>query len=138
MGCDIHVHTEVKIDGVWHHWGHPNIGRMYALFGKMAGVRSSEFEPIAEPRGLPLDATFMTMFDYHRMEGDAHTASWLGGAEIEQLGEWWEKHRDEHGKHPFIESEFGYLFSNGWNVQRYPNDYPKGVEDARWVFWFDC
>ena len=141
MGCDIHVHSEVKINGVWHHVGAPCIGRDYSLFSKMAGVRSYDpkEEPIVEPRGIPNDATFLTLFDYERMKGDAHTPSWLNGEEIGRLDEWFRKLWN--GRNPngffYIEHEFGYLFSNGWNVKKYPSDAPVGVEDARWIFWFD-
>lgn len=62
MGCDIHLHTEVKINGVWHHMGAPSVPRNYRLFAKMAGVRGIE-TPIAEPRGLPGDATLLTRRD---------------------------------------------------------------------------
>jgi hypothetical protein len=138
MGCDIHVHTEVKINGQWHHWGQPSVSRFYALFEKMAGVRGDEENAIAPLRGLPEDATFETKFDNEHWGADGHSHSWLTGEEADQLGEWYMAETKEHatcGK--FIESEFGYLFGNGWNVKRYPDDYPKGVEDARWVFWFD-
>jgi hypothetical protein len=141
MGCDIHVHTEVKIGGEWHHLGHPNIGRNYSLFSKMAGVRnySPEETPLAEPRGLPEDATFLTKFDYKHMGADAHTPSWLDGEEIDKLDEWYRAYYKQHDpdSYHYIEREFGYVFGNGWNVKKFPSDNWPGVEDARWIFWFD-
>ena len=87
MGCDIHVHTEVKIDGVWHHYGNPWVARNYALFGLMAGVRDGEQEPIVQPRGLPANATELTVFCARKWGNDGHSHSWLGADEIEALAD---------------------------------------------------
>lgn len=59
MGCDIHLHQEVKIGGEWHHYREQSVSRNYALFAKMAGVRNYGLTvtPIDEPRGIPDDAT---------------------------------------------------------------------------------
>jgi hypothetical protein len=139
MGCDIYVHTEVKINGKWEHVGNPPILRDYELFAKMAGVRQREprIDPIAEPRGVPEDASFLTKFDLQRDPG--HSASWLSGEEIDALDEWyrniWTKRNPN--QHHYIEKEFGFLFGNGWNVKAFTEDNPPGVEDARWIFWFD-
>lgn len=149
MGCDIHLHTEVKIDGAWHRYGVPNVQRSYAVFAKMAGVRNltgpDRIVPIAEPRGLPSDATFMTKFDYNRWGTDAHSASWLGAEEIAQLTEFIDEElglRGERGKYWWCEDNFGYFFGNTWGgFWKYRNrensGTPKGVEDVRFVFWFD-
>lgn len=144
MGCDVHVHLEVKIKGKWRHWSAPYVSRNYQLFARMAGVRNAtgeyHVEPIARPRGLPADATFETKFDHNHMGVDAHSASWLSGAEVEALGEWWEKkklERDPKGFFSFEHHVIGYLMGNGWNVARYPGDAPVGVTDARMIFWFD-
>lgn len=34
MGCDIRLHTEVKIDGTWYTYGAPHMERNYALFAR--------------------------------------------------------------------------------------------------------
>jgi len=132
MGCDIHLHQEVKINGVWHHYREQRVVRNYELFAVMAGVRG-ESEPVAEPKGLPNDATALTMWDVARWNQDAHTFSWLDAEEIYQViirhfiadvwaaSEW-----------------FGYLFGNSWlGYTQYPEDRPEGLEDIRWIFWFD-
>ena len=140
MGCDIHVHTEVKINGEWRHWGAPSVSRNYSLFEKMAGVRGEVSNAIVAPRGLPSDITFETRFDFGPDEDPRdfwHSASWLSAHEIGKLSDWWDKETEERGGYKGIESEFGYLMGNGWNVEKYPNDHPQGVQDARWVFWFD-
>ncbi len=144
MGCDIHLHTEVKINGVWHHYGCPNMDRNYSVFAKMADVRNGrDITPISQPRGIPDDATTLTKYDRERWDGDGHSHSWLGAAEIAVLFDfintelnladrrfktvgWW------------CEENFGYLFGNTWGgFTRYPDERPEGLEDIRFVFWFD-
>lgn len=68
MGCDIHLHTEVKIGGAWHHYSAPCVPRSYALFGKMAGVRGGA-APIALPKGLPCFPSYITALDAARWGG---------------------------------------------------------------------
>ncbi len=54
MGCDIHCHIEIKVEGTWHHYSAPNVDRSYRLFARMAGVRNTGgVKPIAPNRGLP-------------------------------------------------------------------------------------
>lgn len=144
MGCDIHVHTEVKINGVWHHYGTPYISRSYSLFSRMANVRNSVKgsadydEPISEPRGLPADVSFLTKFTSDDFDSDGHSHSWLSGEEMMGLEEWYKKQPWADKNRGFWGYEtFGYCFGNGWHIAKYPDDYPQGVEDARVVFWFD-
>ena len=40
MGCDIHAHLEIKIDGKWLYYSPVNINRNYNVFAKTAGVRN--------------------------------------------------------------------------------------------------
>lgn len=142
MGCDIHAHLEVKIEGIWHHYSTPNIRRNYNLFAKMAGVRNytegpDAIVPISNPKGLPEQMSFITWFDYKmRWESDGHSMSWLDGDELDYLESWFDSQQQKDEIFAFSRM-FGYLFGNGFNVKKYPSDYPKGVEDARLVFWFD-
>lgn len=134
MSCDIHVHVEVKIAGRWEHYNHPSGRQNYEMFGRMAGVRG-DAEPIAEPRGLPDDASIMTRFDASIWGDDGHSHSWLSVDEMAALSRWVELHHLPHG----FEGAFGYLFGSGWEGWvDYPEDRVKGVEDVRCVFWFDC
>jgi hypothetical protein len=144
MGCDIHAHGEVKINGEWHHWSQPYISRRYSLFARMANVRNHEgddwIEPISKPRGLPEDVTYLTKFDSDRWGVDGHSHSWLSGEELDQLEKWTDaefKKYETEGWWNLCHHAIGYVFGNGWDVKKYPNDYPDGVEDARLVFWFD-
>lgn len=139
MGCDIHLHSEIKINGKWHHYSHPRIDRNYTLFARMADVRNDgSIEPISKPRGIPENATFTTKYDYKHDSG--HSASWLSWQEIVALGEWFEQKQRERMKpgdfYSFEHNEVGYLFGNSWSLE-YKEELPKGLEDARFVFWFD-
>lgn len=145
MGCDIHAHFEVKLNGEWHHAHMPSIKRSYTLFSKMANVRNTPkehenyIEPISEPRGLPSDITVMTKFHADYMNSDGHSHSWLSAKEVADLIKWYDDKRGELSNR-FIswESEqIGYFLGNGWDIISYPSDIPKGVEDIRLVFWFD-
>jgi len=135
VGCDIHVHVEIKIKGEWHHYNHPDVDRNYQLFGRMAGVRGTD-EPIAELRGLPQDVTKATAFDRQVHWGsDAHSVSWLTAEEVGQLEE-------EMKTVGYREADFGYLFGNHFYcLKKYPEEFDRhrdeGFDDARIVFWFD-
>lgn len=64
MGCDIHMHVEVKApDGSWRHALSPWCPREYVLFGHLAGVRYPAKFPI-EPQGFPNDADYITIEAY--------------------------------------------------------------------------
>ena len=131
MGCDIHLHTEVKINGGWYHYSCPNVPRNYRMFEKMAGVRGDVAEAIVAPKGLPESSTFLTRLSHGLMDLDAHTASWLSWDEIKELYEWlkpytWQNYPDDF---------FGRCFGNGWNYDH--EDSGVDIEDLRFVFWFD-
>jgi hypothetical protein len=139
MGCDIHLHTEIKIKGQWHTYGSPNVERWYALFTKMAGVRNAEgIEPISAPKGFPKDAATITKFNYEKWKGSSHSASWLDSKEIAELEMWVERQFKERQGHWYAEKLWGYLMGSGWgSFALYVSDRPEGVEDVRFVFWFD-
>lgn len=143
MGCDIHVHVEVKIDGIWEHYAFPNVRRNYRLFAKMAGVRNSyDIDPISKPKGVPGDATKLTSLDYRDWGSDAHSASYMGLDEIKLLTEWLEK---ENWGESILSTSLEYtilntyLFGNSFaGILKYPEDYERyGIQDARFIFWFD-
>lgn len=135
MGCDIHVHTEVKINGQWHHYGAPYVPRMYSVFAKMAGVRNDKGEvPIREPRGVPDALSLVTQMVYDREKGWTHSASWFDRDDIEKFSKWWDstmKYRSN--SYDPVERTFDYLEGNAW----YDDLSDRGIEDVRWVFWFD-
>lgn len=140
MGCDIHAHIEIKVNGEWHHYSHPRIDRNYYLFTRMAGVRSGhieDVEPISVPRGLPKDITFTTHFDAKRWGGDGHSHSWLSCKELAALVQWYDELQSGKNWISRMYRELGYLFGGDWDFHQQPENYPKGLQDARIVFWFD-
>lgn len=68
MGCDIHVHIEVRHEGAWFHYATPRVDRNYRLFSLMAGIRSEDtgIQPIFPVRGLPTDCSPITAWEYEQ------------------------------------------------------------------------
>lgn len=149
MGCDIHLHSEVKRNGKWRHHSEAKIERNYALFAKMANVRNwaganPQIVPISQPKGLPEDVTELTKLHSEKCGIDGHSHSWLNAREISELHKWL---RDESiPKEWFGEDawrfecdNFPYFMGNHLNgFIDYPEDWEGyGVEDVRYVFFFD-
>lgn len=146
MGCDIHLHTEIKIEGVWYHYTHPSINRNYGLFSFMANVRNLHPEnenyivPLCMPKGLPDNLSLVTKLDYERYGCDAHDMSWFNAKEINLLETWANRHHMSW----WGADEWGFLFGNFWHefvevctTKDYEGLFPTEIEDIRFVFWFD-
>lgn len=134
MGCDIHAHVELKINGQWHHYDQPRIQRDYKLFARMANVRNEDgITPISEPRGLPDDITFIVKFDSDHCGSDGHSHSYLTSEEMAELD------RECQNSDSYADwVTFGYLFGGHYCYYfDYPDERTEGVEDFRLVFWFD-
>lgn len=146
MGCDIHPIVEIKIGGAWTYYGEMGIGREYALFGRMAGVRDPTQKPIAAPRGVPADASALTKLIVSIYGSDGHTHSWLNADELRALDDWYAANlapappfsgyqrslfSGPHGRCLYF---FGNYLCDWW---RDPSTRPEGVEDVRLVFFFD-
>lgn len=136
MGCDMHLHIEVKLDGKWEHRGNPSIRRDYRMFAKMVGVRQSDKNPstsISSPNGLPSDLTRATQYEVDYEGADGHDHSWFNLQQIKQLTDWYgETYSPE--THPFgLEGVVGYFLGNDWSLSKY---HPR-ITDIRFVFWFD-
>jgi hypothetical protein len=95
MGCDIHMHTEKRVNGQWveaprvipkSNEGRnddPLENRSYSYFGWLADVRNySKIPPISQPRGVPDDMAPKTKAAFESWDSDAHSASWLTVDEI--------------------------------------------------------
>ncbi len=135
MGCDIRVHFEIKLNGKWEHYSQSKFKRNHRLFGKMAGVRNDYNEiPICEPKGLPIDISFMSKFCSDYMGSDDHNHSWFDKEEIKKIHEFHEK--IDNGMIDY--KQWGYLFGGCWDdFVEYREDYPKEIEDIRMIFGFD-
>jgi len=145
VGCNIHLFGEVKIHDEWLHYGELNMGRHYELYSKMAGVRPREGEEsLVLPKGLPPDMSLMTRIQYKKDEADAHHESWFTAKEISEFADLAREHYKEgnyHGWTGLTIREIGFLFGNSWDAfHEYPEErsiFPEGLEDIRWIFWFD-
>lgn len=117
MGCDIHMHYEIRNGSGWKHFDHRapyaigkysdggiqydydklfddplEVGRNYNLFSVLADVRNGEgfagcytggaFEPIALPRGLPVDVSSEVKQESDEFGVDGHSHSWLTLSEV--------------------------------------------------------
>ena len=110
--------------------------RCYAVFEKMAGVRGDIEEAIVPPKGLPEDISESVRLHWGDGASDWHTPSWFNAEECNKLEEWLQK--QDWGKKRWVENWTGWLFGNGVGaIIKYPNDYPKFIEDVRVIFWFD-
>lgn len=137
MGCDIHAHLEVRLNGKWEHYSVIDIDRSYSLFAIMTGVRNyGEIEPISKPKGLPEDVSQITKIDRMIWDEDGHSDSWLDVIDMEKLRDRIKKtfgndsidlERDVFNMHS---SFFGCEITD-------KSSYPEGVDDVRLVFWFD-
>src|SRR5574338_845063 len=107
MGCDIHMHIEVKYRGEWHHLSHPRIERSYEFFAHMARCgRCKEIDPVAENRGIPEDMSLVTRIDYeHGVDSGIHDPSWLGRDEIEMLRTRWEQWQKRSGRYDYLKDD---------------------------------
>lgn len=98
MGCDIHLHAEVRQAGVWAEIECPpddiddDTGggwythRNYFVFSCLADVRNDEhITPIDSPRGLPPDVSPTVYADSEEWGIDGHSHSWLT---IDELSAW--------------------------------------------------
>ena len=133
MGCDIHFFTEIKLDGEWFCYGQPLIPRNYDLFGKLAGVRREMYKPIAPARGLPADCSKVVKWAAERWEDDGHNFSYINSEEIAYLYDWWKVfYAYDQYLATFPEVQLGYLNGSDWL-----KPWPSGVQDVRFVFWFD-
>ncbi len=140
MGCDIHMHIEVKHGGVWHHFGHPAITRHYAFFAHFARCgRSEEIDPVDENRGVPEDMSVITRIDWERCDGECHSASWLDRGEIDELRWRWEKWKNEHdGGYDWMKDDLeAARFRTYLHGSAITDLEDTPYEDVRLVFWFD-
>ena len=104
MGCDIHLFAEGlnPVTKAWEYLPAPDAeicdpsyrdwnpdwpglkpwfeDRNYPLFGMLAGVRTHQYAPVAQPRGIPSDVSPEIYSQW--IEFGEHTPSWLGLKEL--------------------------------------------------------
>lgn len=117
MGCDIHGWVEInpyKDDPWWSPCIEINsiLGRNYDMFGLLFGVRNyATFNPIAENRGIPKNASSIVKNDIKEWGIDAHSASYLTFTEISGIN--WDAKSIEKDEriHEYRKTENGEEFS---------------------------
>lgn len=145
MGCDIHMHIEIKQGGKWHLWSQCSMNHHYELFSLLAGVRQEDDSPrpIAKPRGIPADVSEVVKrhSDYWGETGHSH--SYLSAKEWVKVVKYAEKQgwASSTRRNPFDweTDEIGYVYGNAVSgFAQYPEEWKHtGIEDIRLVFWFD-
>lgn len=143
MGCDIHVHIEVKKNGEWFHFGSPKLTRDYLLFALIDGVRkegllhSDKVEPVAKIHDLPKDMCFVTRMCFDQDAGlGVHNIGVLAAGDLVELQNKLYALGPMFGRQGFeeLDLEWGIFktFINGNAMSEH-----KGWDDLRIVFWFD-
>ena len=140
MGCDIHATLEydkwkLKSPNDAHNWysfaKNIDIDRGYYLFGILAGIRTDNINKIAEPRGVPEDASYEFKQEYEEWDSDAHTASWVTFKELQD----WQPSKDATAYYEFSTAadmrDQDFYKTMELLAQRY------GAENVRLVFFFD-
>jgi hypothetical protein len=133
MGCDIHLHVEVLIDGKWNYFTNFEYAfRDYKVFSKMADVRNAEIsekdyiKPITAPKGLPDNISELTQIFLNKHDGHSH--SWFNLKEIKIFYNWLIKYDFELYHEIRID-----------RIIIYPEMtiFIPEIDDIRFVFWFD-
>lgn len=146
MGCDIHTRVEVynretqKWEKIYMyvpdkytpgrlHEVEPYNSRHYVMFGVLAGVRYM-VEPIAQPRGIPHNASYGVLVDWENESEWCHTPSWLTLAELRLATKDKKRYNKEERQslRPLIDG-IDFMVDASW---RFAED-----SEVRLVFWFD-
>lgn len=166
MGCDIHMHVEIR-NLRWHatdEWmcadyfsildpTNPDCKprleeiygyRNYALFAVLADVRNGGYPCISYPKGLPDDACPYVKEDYESWRSDAHSCSYLTLGELVRFQKSVGPVNDFGYDilEPLIvrlkqrADEFNLIYNFEWDGEL-AEDTLKKMEDIRIVFWFD-
>ena len=150
MGCDIHMFPEYRVDGgAWQ--SHPDImveieeegtpdeyvyisydegiGRNYALFADMAGVRGNGPDPKGIPEGVsPIVARVIKSWS-----GDGHSFSYMSLGELKKL-------MKKHGydvKNNKMFTSCQQLSKELSQIDKILLDGPKSIVEFRVIFFFD-
>ena len=139
MGCDIHLHIELKDkEGNWHHYGEPSINRNYSLFGFLAGVRDNNIKPIKPyDDKFPKNASLITRVHYGEWKLDSHSLRVFGSNDIAQIYKRWDKFKKHADIDFFYDFEHNVLRSYCFGNSFCKDSLPEEFVDIRFIFWFD-
>lgn len=135
MGAGIHMHIEVKSNGIWYHYAAPSMFRNRVFFDLVGGIYNSE-AAIVPPRGLPEDLSFVTKHDWDQdcESYRLHHVGWLKADELLALQAELER------KFKVVEDELTYDLEEGF-LHTYINGnalaFHQGWDDLRFIFWFN-
>lgn len=144
MGCDVHTLVSVKKKVVAHDIAY---GRSYATFGALAGVRSMEYEPIAEQRGLPssitlndkadVDLPYLFKNEYIENGPQLTNKYWLGEhsysyLSLEEISKYCKKIKKKDDK-----EKLGMLFQIKEDLERIAKMFKVDASDVELVMGFD-
>jgi hypothetical protein len=152
MGCDIHFHTEIKVNGRWEHYSKPKIHRNYKFFTLIANVRNYSNEipnwitPFRTAENIfPNDLNLVTYLSLIK-NNDIHSIITYDSQQIHEFYTYMRentllfpnKYKEDENLLLNFEWQFiGYLEGNSWDIVSYPDEKPEWVEDVRWVIGFD-
>lgn len=163
MGCDIHMYVEYKsFDDKYTDWhcgdyfqiddpvtDKPAIKRIelsgdrdYDLFAVLADVRNYDLvDYIAEPKGLPNDATEFVKREYSDWAGDAHSCSYFTLQELIEYQE--ENNPVDFLGHSILQPLIDKLKQRAndlnliWDFEWKKDSVHEKANYIRIVFWFD-
>ena len=75
-------HDEADVNASYFNRPEWDIGRNYAVFGRLAGVRSYDIIPISEPKGVPTNISDEVFKHWKDGVGDWHTPSYFTAKEL--------------------------------------------------------
>ena len=126
MGCDIHMHIEVKVGRRWRHRASPHVTRNYTLFALLGRCgRDQHISPVADNRGMPRDASVESRWQWNKVKrtGDYHSPSWLSLQEVREAADRFKQ----------IDGRDLWLYFDDFDHA----EIDDADEDVRFVFWFD-
>ena len=136
MGCNSHLTIEYKRykhDNSWACFAlDVDESRDYLLYSFMANVRNyweKEIKPVAEPRGIPSDASWQVKDFFERMGSDGHSHSWLSTKEFKEAIEKTLVERKDGGG---VDNCYEIIL---WLMEKIETKY--GKQNCRLVFCFD-
>lgn len=141
MGCNAHVHIEVKKNEKWYHFAAPDVRRDYFVYAAMAGERLEDLPqciqkricPAAESHEMPNDISEVTEICY-KQDGEAyhlHNVSVITAEGLHRL----QQNLNELNALPRsydLEEDIFHTYVGGNTLAQH-----QGWDDLRVILWFD-
>lgn len=152
MGCDIHGFLEVRKNGKWElaelKGKQPFSQRHYITFGFLAGVRRHNIPTVKHTSGLPTDSEYLNSLSENIYMGYAGS-KYIQNTRREEIYNDMDYH--SHGfvllkdlsefDYDQVVSDYNESLENLLGVNFFEDIYTMrklgGVEDVRFIYWFD-